>query len=193
MRTEEQLEMRRAYCRQWRLDHPRPKIHRLCKICGTDIEVQKNKPCQKYCSDKCMREGKRLLHRAAAKRNPEKRRTTKREYERKVYESIITAYGGKCFCCGEPRRVFLNIDHIHGGGNQDRKKCGGCSSWYRWIRRNKFPSTYRLLCANCNLAFKRLGSCPHKDETVGTGIYYSSKYRASQAGGSHGRNYPQFD
>jgi hypothetical protein len=30
---------------------------------------------------------------------------------------MLSAYGGKCVCCGESEYKFLAIDHINGGGS----------------------------------------------------------------------------
>jgi hypothetical protein len=41
---------------------------------------------------------------------------------RKDRELCLKHYGSKCNCRGEDRDEFLAIDHINGGGNQERKK-----------------------------------------------------------------------
>ena len=61
---------------------------------------------------------------------------------------------------------FLTIDHIHGHGNEHRKKMGfkGGSDFYRWLIKNNFPEGFQVLCMNCNWG-KRInkeGVCPHK-------------------------------
>jgi len=48
----------------------------------------------------------------------------------------------------------LTIDHINGGGNKERKRLFGRDkksgySFYAWLKRNKFPSGYQVLCMNC--------------------------------------------
>ena len=56
----------------------------------------------------------------------------------------------KCVMCGEHKLPCLSIDHIYGGGNKHRRqlKVAGVDL-YRWLRRNKYPDGYRVLCANC--------------------------------------------
>ena len=85
-----------------------------------------------------------------------KRRTQKARRE------VIEYYGGKCSCCGEDRIEFLAIDHINGGGLEERKKYRG-SGWYYYLRKNK-PSHLRILCHNCNMSIGLYGYCPHQKE-----------------------------
>jgi len=57
-----------------------------------------------------------------------------------------------CDLCGESDIDVLCIDHIYGGGNKHRKKCNlhGGESIYLWLRKNCFPTGFRVLCRNCN-------------------------------------------
>lgn len=89
----------------------------------------------------------------------------------------LHAYGGEnptCSCpgCSEDRLPFLCIDHINGGGikhreelckdqksNRDGKCNPGGGVFYRWLRKNSYPSGYRVLCHNCNIA-RSNGPCP---------------------------------
>lgn len=66
---------------------------------------------------------------------------------------VLTHYGnGKCACvgCGESRSACLSIDHIDGGGNQQRKR-GERAGYhlYLLLKRNGFPRGYQTLCMNC--------------------------------------------
>jgi hypothetical protein len=55
----------------------------------------------------------------------------------------------------------LAIDHIKGGGSKHRKEV---RHLYSWLRREGFPSGFRILCHNCNLARGVYGYCPHERE-----------------------------
>lgn len=83
---------------------------------------------------------------------------------RKIRMETLAAYGNKCACCGESEEAFLAIDHINGGGNKHRKQVGAsCGpSFYRWLKRNGWPSGFQLLCHNCNHAKAIRGMCPHQ-------------------------------
>lgn len=93
------------------------------------------------------------------------------EYSRrgtnKLRLETITAYGGKCKCCGESQPEFLTIDHIFNDGATDRKtlfrsKRTGGTSMYSYLKRNGWPKDrYQLLCYNCNCAKGFIGECPH--------------------------------
>jgi hypothetical protein len=94
----------------------------------------------------------------------ERKNELSREYNRKLRQEVLNAYGNKCACCGETENVFLSMDHIHGGGNQHRKSLGKSpSAFYRWLKRNNFPQEdFRCLCMNCQIGYARNGICPHQ-------------------------------
>lgn len=71
----------------------------------------------------------------------------------------------KCECCEENRLEFLSIDHIDGGGAKHRKEDPSSIKIYAWLKRNKFPKGFRVLCMNCNFAHGRYGYCPHKSSS----------------------------
>lgn len=78
---------------------------------------------------------------------------------------VIDSYGGKCNCCGENKVEFLAVDHINGGGNMDRKENSIEQILKRIIKLN-FPTSYRVLCHNCNLSLGFYGYCPHLQRTA---------------------------
>lgn len=73
----------------------------------------------------------------------------------------IKFYGGICACCMESHIEFLGIDHTNGGGTKHRKAIKGAPI-YRWLRQNKYPKGFRVLCHNCNMSLGFYGYCPHK-------------------------------
>lgn len=90
---------------------------------------------------------------------------------RRLRAQVIDGLGSICACCGESEPIFLQLDHIHGGGNLHyRKFAGSWSAVYRAVRDTGFPrDQYRLLCSNCNSAIGRYGRCPHADQPVPLG------------------------
>ena len=59
----------------------------------------------------------------------------------------------RCMHCGEIDLRVLCIDHINGGGTQERKRTkqsGGHGFYYR-LKTLGYPDGYQVLCANCNL------------------------------------------
>jgi len=75
-----------------------------------------------------------------------------REQERSqndlLRDKVLDQYGRKCGICGfDTDQRILQIDHINGGGNQERRAIG-----VRGIRRKALsnPEVYQLLCPNCN-------------------------------------------
>ena len=79
---------------------------------------------------------------------------------------VLQHYSGgtpHCACCGEKHMEFLCIDHIDGGGGKHRKELrGGSVLFYEWLRKQGYPSGYRVLCHNCNMSLGFYGYCPHQ-------------------------------
>lgn len=83
----------------------------------------------------------------------ENKRTRKRNIA--LRREVLSFYSGsndpKCACCGEARLTVLDLDHINGGGQEDRMKLGSSPfKIYRDLRAKGFPSGFRVLCRNCN-------------------------------------------
>lgn len=76
-------------------------------------------------------------------------RTKKVNLELKI--NALSHYGNdtiKCVICGETRLPCLSIDHINGGGNQERKReYHGHLYW--WLKKRNYPEGYQTLCMNC--------------------------------------------
>lgn len=76
----------------------------------------------------------------------------------------------KCACCWQSGDEFLTIDHIAGGGRTHMKwlrEIYGVvpgSDFYLWLKRNKWPDGFQVLCWNCNCAKGHFGMCPHQKE-----------------------------
>lgn len=98
--------------------------------------------------------------------DPEKYRATVRKAAAKLRQEVLSAYGGpegpQCDCCGVTDNEFLCIDHINGDGAAHRKEVGEGSGMYRWLRKNKYPPGFRVLCHNCNISRGIYGHCPHE-------------------------------
>jgi hypothetical protein len=79
----------------------------------------------------------------------------------KIRAEALAHYGSVCSCCGESETAFLTFDHIAGGGTKHRETSG--HHLHRWLRRNKYPSGFCVLCFNCNCGRAVAGGvCPHK-------------------------------
>ena len=108
------------------------------------------------------------LYEKRRKNDPELSRQTRERQKlnrRKVRLICLVHYGGnppKCNCCGESYIEFLGIDHINGGGGKHRKSIKVLI--YSWLKSNNFPTGFRVLCHNCNMAKSFYGQCPHDKE-----------------------------
>lgn len=90
-----------------------------------------------------------------------------KSYQKIRYETLCV-YGGnppKCACCGEKNVEFLSFDHINGGGLRHQKK-EKYVNLMRWLKNNKYPKGFRVLCHNCNFSNGHYGYCPHKKESI---------------------------
>ena len=118
-----------------------------------------------YCR-KCQNERGKLLMRRKYKKNPTLANEKIRQCKQRVKKLVLNAYGKVCQCCGENHIEFLCIDHINGGGNQERRELNRRSGYafYAYLKKMKFPKGYQVLCHNCNMAKSLFGKCPHKNE-----------------------------
>ena len=77
-------------------------------------------------------------------------------YIRSLKLRVLSHYSDgslKCAQCGFLDSRGLCIDHINGGGKKQRKELGyraRGSNFYIWLRKNKYPEGYQVLCMNCN-------------------------------------------
>lgn len=91
-------------------------------------------------------------------------------FRRKAKIDVLTHYSKDgvlaCVRCGILDIDVLCLDHIHGGGTQERlrlfKKKSGWTFYHR-LRQEGFPEGYQTLCANCNLKKKIIN---HEDGRV---------------------------
>jgi len=86
-----------------------------------------------------------------------------RANNRRIRMEALVHYGGsppRCACCGVMDLVFLALDHIHGGGNQERRSHPSRATVLRTLKRRDWPEQFRVLCHNCNWA-EANGGCPH--------------------------------
>lgn len=86
-----------------------------------------------------------------------------KRYKQKLRRDLFTHYGNgliACACCGEKHEEFLTIDHVNGGGSEERRKQTQNGILSR-LRREGYPPGYRILCMNCNFSIGIRGYCPH--------------------------------
>jgi len=72
---------------------------------------------------------------------------------KEIRAKVLAVYSNgelKCSHCGEDRYDVLDLDHIEGNGNQERKEFKTSRRLFKNLIDNNFPSGYRVLCRNCN-------------------------------------------
>lgn len=82
---------------------------------------------------------------------------TRQGYFRKLYyrrrEEIFDKLGHECARCGFSDWRALHIDHVNGGGNQERKILTTTYRRYKAVM-DDTDNKYQILCANCNFIKK---------------------------------------
>src|SRR5215216_5410941 len=114
------------------------KAKGLCPRCGLRPPLKDFAVCAK-CKAKQDARKPRYNHKAYGRRIREKRR-----------REAIEAYGGACACCGEDHLPYLQLDHINGGGRQERGE--SYATWFNNLRKAGWPEGLQVLCANCHQA-----------------------------------------
>lgn len=126
----------------------------ICQICN-ETKTTHRRSDTKYC-EQCRT--KRSWYTWG---RTDKGRQRRAESHRALRQKAFDGYGGCCNCCGENVFEFLALDHVNGGGREERKKLSTAQIATKVIRLG-YPSDYRVLCHNCNQAIGWYGSCPHQ-------------------------------
>lgn len=73
----------------------------------------------------------------------------------KLKREVLEHYGQTCVACGFSDLRALHIDHIANDGNKERARLGSPKfsgeKFYRWLKKQGWPTGYQTLCANCNI------------------------------------------
>jgi hypothetical protein len=96
---------------------------------------------------------------------------------------VLAGYGGRCACCGEAETSMLQLDHVHGRGNQERATHR--SNWkgvYIRARREGFPADLQLLVP--------AATCPRPSSAAGAPIRATRPTRWSDHRYNHPRGNP---
>lgn len=79
-----------------------------------------------------------------------KRKGYWKKHLEKIKARAIMKYGGVCKRCGFGDIRALQIDHVSGDGNEERKRFKNSTTIYRHLIKNEKSKKYQVLCANCN-------------------------------------------
>jgi len=111
-----------------------------CLYCGTEFEDRTTNDKKKYCSTKC--KDKYYYWNKGMK---EKKKNRLQELKKDI---IMKYSDGKmeCECCGNKNIEFLTIDHIDENGAKERRKHGTGHNYYRWLKKNDYPTDLNLRC-----------------------------------------------
>ena len=98
--------------------------------------------------DPIYKKREKALRRLLYKRNPKKYSFYYHKYYQELKEQVYNKLGRKCVGCGFDDIRALQIDHINGGGNKDRRSTTPINYLLRVIKDTE--QQYQILCANCN-------------------------------------------
>ena len=166
-----------------------PKITLTCQTCGLEYQrwpskvLKGSRFCSRKCGEKWASRDEYIRHYQAENRvkirerqreqmqDPDRKRAHSERGKARVRQlktEAIIAYGGFiCSCnhngipCGPHPLEFLAIDHINGEGKSANEQ-GGYRLYSR-LKKDGYPSGFRVLCHNCNLSLGFFGYCPHSD------------------------------
>ena len=145
------------------------------KICGkcnleksvNEFYVERTKPDNSILYRRIFKECDKKRSKDNAGKNLPRKRETARKYYKNIRLAALAQYSNgkfKCACCSEPRIEFLAIDHINEDGAKHRKEVGVTRAIFNWLKKNKYPKGFQVLCYNCNMAKSFYGECPHVEE-----------------------------
>jgi predicted restriction endonuclease len=93
------------------------------------------------------RQRKNARSRQHYKENREKRMQQLVAYERRLRQRVLDQYNRKCARCGWTDERALQLDHVNGNGEHERRTLTRKGILRRAL---KCPELYQLLCANHN-------------------------------------------
>ena len=135
----------RAFKKAFRL---LPKTTGLCSRADCNREARPNRRLCAHCASLYSKKQRTFSF-----------KTARKNWRDGVRTEVIAAYGGVCKCCGLSNPRLLTIDHVDGYKGGPRSGFG----LYLWLRKQVFPSGFRLLCMTCNTTLARHGYCPHSN------------------------------
>lgn len=91
---------------------------------------------------------KALFYERHKERLKEKLAPRNRARAKTLRQALLALFGGKCCRCGFDDPRALQIDHVNGGGGQERKALQNAGRVYKKVLADQ--TGYQLLCANCN-------------------------------------------
>jgi len=145
--TPEEREKRREYYRQWCAKN-KDKVREDARIRAQewrDKNPERAKAIWKKHRDKRAQRWKENPE------SPDLVRTREYQFRWAVEQRVklLELFGGKCVRCGFSDPRALQIDHVHGGGAEHRRRVAW-SVMYREMAAEVGSGKYQLLCANCN-------------------------------------------
>jgi hypothetical protein len=146
----------------------------FCLLCKKEFEIKSGRHGkQKYCSKICRTKGYNIFykenfkekvinaHKNWRKNHPEcklRYNLYEKNRSKNFRLEILSLLGNKCsnINCPIPLEKFdvrsLQIDHVHGGGEKERKSFKSKSGYYKYIldQIKNDSKKYQCLCAYCN-------------------------------------------
>lgn len=143
------------------------KITIGCEVCQKDFEIKKSEVGRRFCcSTKCgYSRLTKYKYGDSYKLNKEgaSRKDNQANLRKRYRIAVLEELGSQCIKCGFKDIRALQIDHIHGGGKEERRAIPNTNEFYQKVidSYKKKENIYQILCANCNV-IKRIVNKEHK-------------------------------
>lgn len=132
---------------KWRAENPdRVRVHKATFYQNHREDI--NKKTAQWAADNPERY--REQHNDWLVNNREKTRVYVQRYTRQAKQEVFDHYGHRCNRCGHVDEDVLIVDHVNNDGAAHRKVVRNAYSFYKSIKDAGFPTTFQILCRNCN-------------------------------------------
>jgi 5-methylcytosine-specific restriction endonuclease McrA len=84
----------------------------------------------------------------------EKNKYSQRKYLQSIRKQVIELLGGKCVNCGCDNFNALEINHINGGGNEEKRHIGGKQFYLNILSGRRPRNDLEITCIVCNSLHK---------------------------------------
>lgn len=140
---------------------------KICEVCTSEFYVKPWEFNNRYCCSKVCGYKRLTKYKMGVDSDKDYQGITRKErqhdYRLSIRKIVIHTLGDKCVKCGYDDMRALQVDHIDGGGRQERREIPNTTKFYKCVidSFNNNENKYQLLCANCNV-IKRIENKEHK-------------------------------
>jgi hypothetical protein len=138
-----------------------------CEVCGDTFKIKPIEVGKRFCCSKKCGYARLTKYKFGDNHNINidgvSRAQNQKNLRMRYRLAVLDKLGNKCCRCGYSDLRALQIDHINGGGKEERRNISNTNSFYAKVVKSydSKENLYQLLCANCNV-IKRIENNEHK-------------------------------